>query len=308
MERPRQILVVIDPTATRHPALTRAKMLAHAFRARVELFVCHVPRAASATRVDELRLEALANGLREQGIETATDESSDNSFHAGILRKVLDARPSLVVKDTHPHSLLRRSVLANTDWQLIRLCPVPLLFVKAGDWGWPPHIAAAVDVSLPGEKPAALDHLLLSAAESFALATRGHLHAVHAYLPTAALPMATLVSPLDLGGTGEVLERGQFDELLATHAVPPGHRHLIARRTSEALVDCVREWGIDLLVMGAIARGWMYNAVVGSTTERVLDLLPCDVLVLKPASFECPLNWAASGDQPTPAGAWASRS
>jgi nucleotide-binding universal stress UspA family protein len=34
----------------------------------------------------------------------------------------------------------------------------------------------------------------------------------------------------------------------------------------------------------------MYNVFVGSTTERILDLLPCDVLVMKPASFECPLS------------------
>jgi hypothetical protein len=33
--------------------------------------------------------------------------------------------------------------------------------------------------------------------------------------------------------------------------------------------------------------------LVGSTTERILDLLPCDVLVLKPASFEYPLNLEA---------------
>ena len=42
--------------------------------------------------------------------------------------------------------------------------------------------------------------------------------------------------------------------------------------------------------MGAYSRGWVYNVMVGSTTERILDLLPCDVLVMKPANFECPLQ------------------
>jgi len=303
MERPRHILVVIDSTATQHPALMRARMLALAFGARVELFVCYVTHAAAELRIDERGLEKLANGLREQGIETTTDEASDATLHTGILRKVLKSRPSLVVKDTHPHSLLRRSFLANTDWQLIRLCPAPLLFVRPGEWRRPPRIAAAVDIALPGEKPAALDHFLLSAAESFALATHGLSYAVHVYLPVSgltatatalAVPMATGVDPARITADGERLAREQFEELLSTHDVPCAQRHLRAGRPSEALVEFVRHSAIDLLVMGAFARGWMYNVLVGSTTERILDLLPCDVLVMKPASFECPLSSEAN--------------
>jgi universal stress protein E len=56
------------------------------------------------------------------------------------------------------------------------------------------------------------------------------------------------------------------------------------------LVSFVQRQKIDLLVMGSYSRGWVYNVMVGSTTERILDLLPCDVLVMKPASFECPLQ------------------
>ncbi len=303
MDKPRHILVVIDPTASEHPALERARVLALAFHARVELFVCHLTHAAAELHVDEFMLEKLANGLREQGIETTTDEASDVTLYAGILSKVLRSRPSLVVKDTHPHSLLRRSVLANTDWQLIRLCPAPLLFVHRGEWGHPPRIVAAVDVALPGEKPAVLDHLLLSVAETFALATDGLTYAAHVYLPVSSLkatatalavPMAAGVDPARITMDGEQLARDQFDDLLSTHPVPSERRRLLAGRSADALVEFVRRSQIDLLVMGAFARGWMYNVLVGSTTERVLDLLPCDVLVMKPASFECPLRSEAN--------------
>lgn len=304
MDKPRHILVVIDPTATQHPALERARCLALAFHARIELFVCHVTPPTGGQRIDELRLQTLANGLREQGIETSTDEASDATIHGGILRKVLRSQPSLVVKDTHPHSLLRRSVLANTDWQLIRLCPVPLLFVRPGEWQEPPRVAAAVDIALPGEKPAALDHLLLAAAESFTLASHGLLHAAHAYLPvsgiaaiatTVAVPMAAGLDPAQIVADNVAFARERFDELLTTHPVPRERRHLLLGRPGEALVEFVRDSGIDLLVMGAFARGWIYNVLVGSTTERILDLLPCDVLVMKPAGFECSLSSEVKG-------------
>jgi universal stress protein E len=66
------------------------------------------------------------------------------------------------------------------------------------------------------------------------------------------------------------------------------------------LIGFVLRHGIDLLVMGAYARGWVYNVMVGSTTERILDLLPCDVLVVKPASFECPLQPVPASDAHSP--------
>jgi universal stress protein E len=299
MDKPRHILAVVDPTATQQPALIRAQKLALALGARLELFACYVTSLPDETRVDEHRLEELARAARELGIETGTDATCDPVLHTGILRKVLQSRPSLVVKDTHPHSLLRRSVLANTDWQLIRLCPKPTLFVRPGEWRHPPRIAAAVDIALPGEKPAALDHQLLAAAETFSLATHGELHAAHAHLPISSLaasatsvgvPLAAGIDPAQIIVDGETLARERFDQLLATHRVPHDHRHLLLGRPAEELVEFVRRCAIDLLVMGAFARGWMYNVLVGSTTERILDLLPCDVLVMKPASFECSLN------------------
>jgi universal stress protein E len=308
MEKPRHILVVIDPTATRHPALARATALARAFGARLELFVCHTG-STNALVAEGLELDTLAEPVRKQGIEVTTDEAADAAVYTGILRKVLQAKPSLVVKDTHPHSLLRRSLIVNTDWQLIRLCPVPVMFVRPGEWQRPPRIAAAVDVALPGEKPARLDRQLLSAAETLSLATKGELHAVHAFAPVSTLaatatalgvPMAAGVDPARIVADGETLARDQFEELLSTHPLALEHQHLLAGHAGDVLAEFARDWHIDLLVMGAFARGWMYNVLVGSTTERVLDLLPCDVLVVKPESFRCPVIREFPSTSPEP--------
>jgi universal stress protein E len=298
MDTPQHILVVIDPTAAQHPALARARELAQAFGARLELFVCRTPRDA-AQAIESLDLERVAQGLREDGIDASVDVSFDMTLHVGVVRKVLRSSPSLVMKDAHPHTLLRRSWHGNTDWQLVRLCPAPLLFVRPGPWNAHPRIAAAVDVAHSGEKPARLDHTLLAAAERFALATDGEFHAVHAYTPVSALAaratvhavsMAAAVAPTEVITDNEALVRYDFAALLRSHPVPSGRRHVVAGTPSEALLRFVGQKGIDLLVMGAYARGWIYNVAVGSTTERVLDVLPCDVLVLKPASFECPLS------------------
>lgn len=298
MERLRHILVVIDPTATQHPALARARELARLSGARVELFACRT-RHDTEPMMTVAQLERLAQGLFDIGIETTVDVCSAATLHIGIVRKVLSCDPSLLVKDTHPHTLLHRTWLANTDWQLIRLCPCPLLFVRPAPWGDPPRIAAAVDIALPGEKPADLDRTLLSAAESFALTCRGQLHAVHAYLPVSdfaanamvsAVPMATAFDPARVIADRETLVREDLDALVSTHHIANARRHLACGAPADVLMGVVRQHNIDVLVMGAYSRRWVYNVLVGSTTERILDLLPCDVLVMKPANFECPLQ------------------
>ena len=44
-------------------------------------------------------------------------------------------------------------------------------------------------------------------------------------------------------------------------------------------------WGV---VMGAIARSGLKRLFIGSTAERVLDRLPCDLVIIKPLDFEVP--------------------
>lgn len=288
MEIPNHLLVVVDPTATRHPAVERARSLALAFGARVELFVCYQPHLRCDLRIDERALERLANGLREQGIETTTSESSSPAIHLGVLDKVMQCRPSMVLKDAHPHSLLRRTVLPNTDWQLIRTCTAPLLFVRDSAGAQVRKVAAAVDVAAPREKPASLDRALLSAAETMALALRAELYAVHAWLPVVP-PVTLAVSNgaralVDSERNADVEQaRARLDELISGHAVAPENRQLLQGAPEEVLVPWVREREIDLLVVGTYSRGWVYNVVVGSTTERILEYLPCDVLVIRPA-------------------------
>ena len=50
-----------------------------------------------------------------------------------------------------------------------------------------------------------------------------------------------------------------------------------------------RKVGANLVVMGAVSRSGLNRIFIGNTAERVLDDLPCDVLVVKPGRL-C-LGW-----------------
>jgi universal stress protein E len=46
--------------------------------------------------------------------------------------------------------------------------------------------------------------------------------------------------------------------------------------------------------MGAVSRSGLKRLFVGSTAERMIDHLGCDVLVLKPAGFKSPVSRRSS--------------
>ena len=48
--------------------------------------------------------------------------------------------------------------------------------------------------------------------------------------------------------------------------------------------------GIDLVVMGTVARNGIAGMLLGNTAERGLRKLPCSVLTVKPEAFVSPVR------------------
>ena len=310
MKRLDRILAVVDPTTDAQPALARAAMLARRCGATLELFICDFDPSLSGQPffdTDKLRqlreefvserleyLEETADDLRAGGLAVETHVHWDNPLYRGIVRRVVESAPDLVVKDTHYHTALRRTLFTNTDWSLIRTCPAPLLLAKGGDWPAVPHIVAALDPGHLGDKPAALDHDILEWGELLAARTGGELHAVHAFFPAAMLAATTTMAgmpPVSGVTAAEVVaaerERiaGELSGIVATHAVDPARIHLEQGSAADVLPRVAEGLAASLLVMGAVSRSRLQEIFLGSTAERVLDRIACDVLVVKPGDF-----------------------
>jgi universal stress protein E len=72
---------------------------------------------------------------------------------------------------------------------------------------------------------------------------------------------------------------------VATHDVAAGRVHLEQGSASEVLPRLAEGLGAALLVMGAVSRSRLQEVFLGSTAERVLDRVGCDVLIVKPPDF-----------------------
>jgi universal stress protein E len=302
----RNILVIVDPTAESHPAVTKAAVLATKLNARLELYVCdtkaaretrltaHAGKRSGTTGFMNLRafLENLAEPLRQRGLHVETDIDFGDPFCDRLVEKAKRTTADLVVKDTHHHSLARRTFLTNTDWHLIRACPVLLLLTKPTPWAPAPRIVAAVDPGHVNDKPALLDEQIVEYASAFATKLGGELHALHAYIPATVIaaavgsepPSALAISPEDLKREQETKTKEVAEEI-APFGVQRDRIHVQLGGPAQLLPHAARELHADVMVMGALSRRGLKRAFIGSTAEDVLEHLPCDALIVKPPDF-----------------------
>jgi universal stress protein E len=303
-----KILVVIDPTATSQPVLDRVAHLPRPVTAQILLLICdyeatlasgyHLPaQAVAATRASALarhrrRLETLAAPLIAQGLDVHCDASWDYPLHEAIIRKAAQWGADLVVKDTHHHSSLRRSIFSNTDWSLVRHCPMRLLLVKPRTIGHIPCVVAAVDPLHPRDKEASLDDRIVTAANELAHMLGGQTFLLHTFdvSPFISTSADGLTMPVALPGAemAAELEKNCTEAvrtLAKKHGVPRERVHVLQGHTRQLLVSSTAELHADVVVMGAISRSALERLFVGGTAEAILDKLHCDVLIVKPAGF-----------------------
>lgn len=286
------LVVIADPFATEQPALRKAIELALRGGARLVLFnsfmlpqpVNDVPMdarpkiIAAAIRQRRERMQAL---LAKSGVSAAKlTVKWDYPAHEAIVRQVLETQPDLVITSSHRHGRLARLLLANTDWELIRLCPSPVWFVRSPTIPRQPRIVVAVDPFHAHDKPARLDDRLLQTASVIARQFGGRISLAHACdIPRDALPMRSLI----LAKAEQAVR-----DLAARHDLEGEIRDVRAGRPEHVLASVERNESADLLVMGAVSRSFKARPVIGNTAERVIDQVDCDVLVVKPAGFKTP--------------------
>jgi universal stress protein E len=298
------LLVIVDPTATTHPAVDKAALLARKLNARLELYVCDTraareSRMSSADGVVDVRalLQTMAQPLREQGIDVTVEAEFGDPLVEKLVQRTCDTSADLVVKDTHHHSLARRTFLTNTDWELIRACPAALLLTKSARWAQTPKIVAALDPGHANDKPALLDQRILEQGRYLAQRLGGELHALHAYIPVSIIaaavgrepPTALAVSPQDLKLEQEQKTR-EVEELAGRFDIDRSRIHVQLGGPAQVLPQAARDLQADVMVMGALSRRGLKRAFIGSTAEDVLEQLGCDALIVKPADFSAALQ------------------
>jgi universal stress protein E len=310
----RRILVAVKDFESKSlPEVTKAAQLAHALGAELELFrAITAPLYVDAYSFDDTttnierttrtecleKLEAIATRLRGQGLKVNVCAQWDYPAYEAIVRRASRVKADLIVAARHMGRHIAPTVLRLTDWELLRLSPVPVLLVRSAEPYERPVVLAAVDPAHTFSKPAQLDAEILRLATTVVTALRGTLHAVHAYIPfpLRSFPSAMAKETVTAMETkrAKVAGRG-FARTLRSVRIPKTRRHLVALHPVDAIEQTARETRSAIVVMGAISRSGIKRLFIGNTAESVLDYLPCDVLVVKPAQFARRVQRASRG-------------
>ncbi len=234
----------------------------------------------------------IAEPLRSGGLAVEIDARWDYPLHDSIVRKAQDSAADFVLKDTHYHSVLKRSIFSNTDWNLIRNCAGTLWLVKPRPPGQRPCFVAAVDPLHERDKPADLDNRIVATAKELAGALGGEVHAFHAFDVTTAIAMSTdamtmpIALPINELADALRAEHTEAVERLCTeHGIPPERTHVHQGGTRDGLLALTDQLRADAVVMGALSRSGLKGLFLGNTAEDVLDRLHCDLIIVKPAGF-----------------------
>jgi universal stress protein E len=298
------ILVDVDATASRHPALERAVPLAR--RSGARLTITDVMTIPSHAR------RYLPAGFAEEMIKRRRDELAQLAHTVRDVpteAKLLDGRPATVLIQEvlrSNHDLLMRShgreataarprPFGAVDMELLRACPCPVFLVQQGEVDQHPQIVGAVDASAEVDSGRALNVKIAELTVLMAELENGAPTLVHAWAPFGER-MVRSHSPDEAfaGYVEKVREQAAADlgELVQSFCGRlPGVQALQIRGTPEDIIPAFAvEHGIDLVVMGTVARTGVAGFFIGNTAERVLRNLPCCVLAVKPDGFASPVG------------------
>ncbi|HEU5133505.1 MAG TPA: universal stress protein [Steroidobacteraceae bacterium] len=304
MENNHRILFAIrNPTAKLQPGLAKAIQVARASGAKLELFhALDDPLFIELAQLDDntvdrlrerveeevrIPLVRLCNVAQRHGVQAEASVAWDYPPHEAIVRRAVKIGAELIVAECHKGGRTRPWLIHLTDWELLRLSPVPVLLLKNAKAYRRPLTLAAVDPAHAHAKPSRLDARILAAAAQLSKGLRGTLHMVHANYPTIVglgPPVNRTWSTLSYEELKDQ-ERQAFEVFRANAAIPRTRAHLVEGNPSREIPRVAGKLGASIVVMGALSRSGLERVFIGNTAERVLGALNCDVLVVKPEGF-----------------------
>ena len=299
MQRLRHILVGVDLDPTTgsltegsRAAASRALWLAGRTGAGIEyLYSTHrnsedeLAGKACSPEAGRAELEELSQAMGAGAVKL---EVTDAPPALALARRVVADTSDLVVVGKRNQAQSPDRLLGSISMQLVRGCPSPVWVVKAEQQQRHQAIVAATDLSAVGDRATEYGAFLAGAEEC-------ELWVVHAWQMTLELQMsASRLGQEEFESRQKEIITAARDHILALPAVTDlGQRArpvVVRDAPSRAILAVVAESKPDLVVMGTISRSGVSGFLVGNTAERLLNMLDCSLLTVKPADFICSLE------------------
>ena len=248
-----------------------------------DLAVVPITPALVEQVVDEAR-HRIRDRLADAVPQAALDAIEISVGRAPYVLAEAAAGAQLVVVGGKTHGPLARGLGGSTAHFLVRSLEVPVLIVALA--GWPVHrVLAAVDLSYAAEPT-------IAAARKLIAGLQARLRLLHVVEPMHA--PGVVPAPVDEEAVFEETLR-RFQRLTANVTeIEPADRVTRRGLAADTVAKEAAEWAADIVVVGSHGKGWIQRMLVGSTTERLMTLLPASLLIVPVRPVEKPTEWAES--------------
>ena len=317
MKRFSNILLAVDECKENTAALKRAVTLARNNQAH--LTICTVVDAIPAdmrvaiTAITPAELNAIAASEKQVWLDALIESVPtegvpvDRKLLVGkpfieIIRQVLKEGHDLVIKCAETNAGLTGLLFGSTDMHLLRKCPCPVWITGPEEQDRYRRILAAVDRGHGDPVADALNRQILEMSSSLALTESSELHVVHAWRFAAEELLRsrrTILSDNEIDAMVEEevhARRRWLEDCVRTYgtnaeenAIDP-QLHLIKGTAEDVVPTVARDFDVDLIVMGTVARTGIPGFFMGNTAESILNRIECSVLTVKPPGFESPVR------------------
>jgi nucleotide-binding universal stress UspA family protein len=225
-------------------------------------------------------LESVVAEARNSGVEADLVISEDRPW-MDITRMALRSQVDLVVVGKRNEKPEDGRRLGSESINLLRKCPTPVWVVR------PEHdlvhrlVLAATDLSEVGDRASRY-------AGDVAERHECELHVVHAWqLPFELQMESPRMSEEEFSAEVDRLKQAAGDHIQSSLGEGRTAKLHLGRGTpSQVIREAVTHLDPDLLVMGTISRTGIAGLVLGSTAERMLGLVDCSILTVKPEGFQ----------------------
>jgi len=279
-----RLFVVTDPTAEHQVALLKALLIAKMADCEIHAFLSvyrdRKEGAADASRQDferqsladaEQWLEHQLEPCRVAGISVAKEVVWNSQWHEAALQSIAKSECDLVIKSSFHHSKSRRFYGKTSDFNLMRHCACPILFVhQAQEWR-SNRVLACVDLESTDNQHARLNGVVVRDARALAEVVGMDMYIAAAHRGTID------ADNLPIKAHGHEVGPDQLSQLFG---VDKSRVSLRQGETVATLKTICDEIDPSIVVLGTLARSGIRGKLIGNTAEKLLDQIEADVLTV----------------------------
>ena len=306
------ILYVSHGTGEETEALKQAFSLACTNRAALNILVIHpdLPREMENQKENyqKFLVEQIKNTMRTVQTGLAVNDQEVPGVRIGVesggaqairvIRHVLRESYDLVVKDAE-HTEDQAEGFRAIDMELLSKCPVPVWLCRPISRARSEiNIAVAIDPEKREPKETDLAIALLRIARQLADTCSGTLYVIscwefefESYLRHNAWTNMPEGEVLKIVNSTKLTHRAALDKCIEQAGIGGDIQlHHPRGRPEDVIPDLLNQYGVNVLVMGTVARTGIPGFIFGNTAENILHKVSCSLLALKPNGFISPVK------------------